>query len=500
MLTALSAAKTKFHILTVASEAAPWAKTGGLADVLGGLPEALDDLGHAVTLVLPRYRRLNLPPAETASRRVTIGAYAYDVVFHVARLSDRRRVVFVDCPALFDRDAFYGTSAGDYADNDRRFGLLASAALDFAQHELTERVDIVHAHDWQAGLAPFWLRSAPQRWTRLARAGTVFTIHNLAYQGLFPRSTVPSLGLDWQAFTMDGAEFWGQISFLKAGVNFSDIVTTVSPAYVRETLTPEAGSGLDGVLSALGDRYVGILNGIDTRTWNPSSDAWLPAHYDANDLSGKRQCKRALLERVGLPMGDDALARPLVGMVSRLVDQKGVDLVLGASGALLKLDATFVFVGTGDPRYEQGLKDLAASHPSRVATCIGFDEGLAHLVEAGADMFLMPSRFEPCGLNQMYSLRYGTVPIVHGVGGLEDTIRPYTSRARRANGFKFYNADVDVLARAVQQAVRVFGDRTAWEQLMRQGMSEDRSWKTSAREYVKVYRRARQEAASRWAG
>jgi starch synthase len=499
----LSAAKTisrTFHILTIASEAAPWAKTGGLADVLGGLPDALDGLGHAVTLVIPKYRGVTLPETQTVTRRVTLGAFAHDVSFHTAQLSERRRVVFVDCPALFDREALYGTKAGDYPDNDRRFGLLSTAALDFAQHELTGAVDIVHAHDWQAGLAPFLLRSAPQRWTRLARAGLVFTIHNLAYQGLFPRSSVPALGLDWQVFTMNGAEFWGQVSFLKAGINYSDIVTTVSPAYARETLEPAAGAGLDGVLRARGDRYTGILNGIDTRTWSPDVDTWLPAQYDAGDLGGKRVCKRALLERLGLPQGDDALARPVIGMVSRLVDQKGVDLILGAADALLKLDATFVFIGTGDPRYEQALKDLAAATPSRVAASIGFDEGLAHLVEAGADMFLMPSRFEPCGLNQMYSLRYGTVPIVHGVGGLDDTISPYTSRARRANGFKFHEPTPEALARTVQQAVRVFGDRPAWERLMRQGMSEDHSWRTSAREYVKVYRRARQDAAGRWAG
>jgi starch synthase len=491
---------SRFHILTVASEAAPWAKTGGLADVVAGLPEALDDLGHSVTLVLPRYRNITPPPGESIARRVVVGAFAHDVVFHVAPLSERRRAVFVDCPSLFERDAYYGTPAGDYTDNDRRFALLAAAALDFAQHAQHERVDIVHAHDWQAGLAPFWLRSAPERWPSLARAGLVFTIHNLAYQGLFPRSTVPSLGLDWQIFTMHGAEFWSQVSFLKAGINYSDMVTTVSPAYAKETLEPAAGSGLDGVLGARGERYVGILNGIDTRTWDPAADPLLPAHYDADHPAGKRECKRVLLERLRLPMGDDALARPLIGMVSRLVDQKGVDLVLSASAALLKLDAAFVFVGTGDPGYEQSLRELAAAYPSRVAAFIGFDERLAHLVEAGADMFLMPSRFEPCGLNQMYSLRYGTVPIVHGVGGLEDTIRPYTSRALRANGFKFYGADAETLARTVQQAVRVFADRTAWERLMRQGMSEDHSWKNSAREYVKVYRRARQEAAGRLAG
>jgi starch synthase len=464
------------------------------------LPAALDELGHRVTVVLPRYRNTQIPAAASViARRVSAGSVTTDVVMHLAPLSENRRVAFVDCPPLFDRDGYYGTGGVDYPDNDRRFAVLTTAALDLAQHDLTERVDIVHAHDWQAGLAPVRLRLEPQRWTRVARAGLVFTIHNLAYQGLFPRASVPALGLDWQIFTMDGAEFWGQLSFLKAGITYSDMVTTVSPTYARETRQPSEGSGLDGVLRARGDRYVGILNGIDTRAWDPAADALLPAAFDADHLDGKRACKRALLERFALPVGDDALARPVVGMVSRLVDQKGVDLVLAAFPALLRLDATWLFVGTGDPRYARALQAQAAAHSSRVGVFIGFDEGLAHLVEAGADLFLMPSRFEPCGLNQMYSLRYGTVPVVHAVGGLDDTIQPYTPRARRANGFKFREPTPETLAQTLRHAIRVFSDREAWAQLVRQGMREDHSWGTSAREYVKVYRRARQEAALRWA-
>lgn len=483
----------------IASEVAPWAKTGGLADVLSGLPAALEELGHRVTVVLPRYRDIQVPEASSIARRVTVGTFATDVTVHLASLSEMRRVAFVDCPPLFDRDGFYGAGGIDYPDNDRRFAVLAGAALDLAQHDLAERVDIVHAHDWQAGLVPVRLRLEPQRWTRVARAGLVFTIHNLAYQGLFPRTSVPALGLDWQVFTMDGAEFWGQVSFLKAGINYSDMVTTVSPTYARETQQPSEGGGLDGVLRARGDRYVGILNGIDTRVWDPSADAFLPATFDVDHLEGKRACKRALLERFGLAVGDDSLARPVVGMVSRLVDQKGLDLVLAALPALLRLDVSWIFVGTGEARYARALQTVADQHPSRVGVFIGFDESLAHLVEAGADMFLMPSRFEPCGLNQMYSLRYGTVPVVHAVGGLDDTIQPYTPRARHANGFKFREPTPESLVQTLRQAVRVFGDRAAWAALMRQGMREDHSWATSAREYVKVYRRARQHAALRWA-
>jgi len=289
------------------------------------------------------------------------------------------------------------------------------------------------------------------------------------------------------------------LSYLKCGIAASDMVTTVSPTYARETVQPEFGFGFDGVLHSLGDRYVGILNGIDTAVWDPSSDPLLPAHYSADDLTGKRQNKRALLEQFGLPVGDDALARPVIGIVSRLVDQKGCDLVLGASEQLMSLDATWVVLGSGESHYEAQFTALAARFPSRLGVRIGFDEGVAHLIEAGADMFLMPSRFEPCGLNQMYSLRYGTVPVVRAVGGLDDTIRGYAPRARRANGFKFREATSDALLHTVRQALRVYHRPERWAALMREGMSDDHSWGPSAREYVKVYRQARYAAALRWA-
>src|SRR5262245_34025268 len=373
----------------IASEVAPWAKTGGLADVLSGLPEALDALGHQVTVVLPRYRGLKLPASEAIVRRVTVGLATFDITFHLASLPRTRRVAFVDCPPLFDRDGIYGVGGHEFPDNDWRFALLTVAALDLAQHELADPIDIVHAHDWQAGLAPAWLRVDAKRWDRLARAGLVFTIHNLAYRGLFPPASVPALGLPWSVFTIEGGEFWNQFSFLKAGIAYSDIVTTVSPRYAIETQQPAFGVGLDGVLSARSDRYVGILNGIDTRSWDPATDPFLPAHYSASELSGKRLCKRELLERFHLPIGDDAMRRPVVALVARLVDQKGIDLVIDASWSLLGLDATWIFLGTGDARYEQALRSLAESYPSRVGVFIGFDEGLAHLIEAGADIFLM---------------------------------------------------------------------------------------------------------------
>jgi starch synthase len=479
----------------VASEVAPWAKTGGLADVLSSLPEALDHWGHRVTVVLPRYRGVVVPTGQVVARTVAIGAIRYDVWCHVAQISERRRVIFVDCPALYDRDGYYTHQGQDYPDNAERFAVLSAAALDQAEaSSAAEPIDIVHAHDWQAGLVPVFLKAHPARWPNLARAGTVTTIHNLLYQGLFPKEIVPRLGLPWDWFTVERGEFWGQFSLLKAGLTASEYVTTVSPAYAEETLRPEFGYGFEGVLASRGERYLGILNGIDTRTWDPASDEWLPARFQAGDLAGKLVCKRALLEQYRLPVGDDALRRPLVGMVSRLARQKGLDLIEAASADLVALDATWVFLGSGEPRYERLLRGLAERHPARVGVRIGFDEPLAHLVEAGADMFLMPSVFEPCGLNQMYSLRYGTVPVVHGVGGLEDTIQPYTARARHANGFKFREASGEALLRTMRQAVRLYDNRAAWEGLMQQGMTEDHSWETSAKEYVRVYRRARHDA------
>jgi starch synthase len=499
--TRLAGRSPRLNILMVASEMSPWAKTGGLADVAGALPRALVGFGHNVTVVLPRYRGVTVPGASITGGAVSMGASTHEVAFHVAEISERLTITLVDAPAHFDRDGFYGQDGRDYADNAQRFALLSAAALHFAEQwtDLPEP-DVIHAHDWQAGLAPLLLRLVPERYPRLQRAGTVFTIHNLAYQGLFPPEIVPALGLPWSAFTVDTGEFYGQFSFLKAGLTYSDYLTTVSPAYALETQTPEFGAGMQGVLAARRDRYTGILNGIDTEVWNPAKDPYLPAHFDTTNLEGKSQCKRALLQRFAFSMGDDALARPLVAMVTRLVEQKGIDLVQQASDALLLTGATWVFLGTGEPRFEQFLRALAVRYPARVGVHVGFDEPLAHLIEAGADMFLMPSRFEPCGLNQMYSLRYGTVPIVHAVGGLDDTIQPYTSRAGRANGFKFKGASADALVRTVRQAVRLFQNKSVWIPLMRNGMGADHSWETSAREYVKVYRRARQTAALRPAG
>ena len=500
---ALAGRTPRLGILQIASEVAPWSKTGGLADVAAALPASLAALGHRVTIVAPLYGGQTVGGAERRPLSISLGGRTWHGALHVtasAAPGAAHRFVGVDIPEWFHREGLYAAGGRDFPDNAERFAGLAHAALEFAQQDVDGgRIDVVHAHDWQAGLVPALIRQQPARWTRVARAGLVLTIHNLAYQGLFSKDVIDRLGLGWDLFTIETGEFWGQLSYLKCGIALSDMVTTVSPSYARETVQPALGFGFDGILRSLGDRYVGILNGIDTSVWDPAVDAHLPAHYTADDLAGKRLNKRALLDHFSLPVGDDALARPVIGIVSRLVDQKGIDLILAAAADLLSLDATWIVLGSGEARYEHQFKALAAKFPSRIAVRIGFDEGLAHLIEAGADLFLMPSRFEPCGLNQMYSLRYGTVPIVRAVGGLDDTVRPYGPRARHANGFKFEDATPDALLRTVRLALRIHRRPERWAALMREGMNEDHSWAPRAREYVKVYRQARYAAALRWA-
>lgn len=486
------------HILMVASEVAPWAKTGGLADVVGALPGSLEALGHRVTVVMPRYRGVEPPVGTRLTVRVRMGALDVEAAVHVADLSDRRRIAFVDVASLFGRAGLYGEGGTDYADNADRFAVLAAAALELGLVDGTaSSVDVIHAHDWQTGLVPVLARTDPRYREAYRQAALVITIHNLAYQGVFDRDVVSRLGLPWSVFTMDTGEYWGRFSFLKAGLTASDIITTVSPTYAQETTRKEFGAGFEGMLASRRDRYVGILNGIDSTVWHPGTDPLIPANYDAGQLAGKSVCKRALLEAFGFPCGDDAMSRPVVGLVSRLVAQKGLDLIAAASPELVQLDATWIFVGKGEARYEEALRSLAAAHPSRVGVHIGFDERLAHLVEAGADIFLMPSVFEPCGLNQMYSLRYGTVPVVTAVGGLDDTVQPYTLRAKHANGFKFRDQSPGTLVRVLRQAIRLYHDKAQWVPLMERGMRADRSWERSAAEYVKVYRRARHAVAYR---
>jgi starch synthase len=325
----------------------------------------------------------------------------------------------------------------------------------------------------------------------------VLTIHNLAYQGIFDKSWVPRLGLGWQDFTINGFEFFDRLGFLKAGINTADAITTVSPTYADEIQRPEYGQRLDGVIRARRDRLTGILNGIDPDEWNPAADRFLPQAFDVDHLDAKAASKRALLERFGLAVTAETMARPIIGMVSRMVDQKGLDLIAAVASQLVSLDASFTIIGTGEPHYQDMWRRLSQWRPDRVSAFIGFDEQRAHLVEAGADMFLMPSRFEPCGLNQMYSLRYGTVPIVRAVGGLVDTVRPYDPNTGQGNGFLFSEYDPGAMLRTVEAALAAFADKPIWSRLQKNGMSADHSWDRSAAEYVKIYTRLRPARTTR---
>jgi starch synthase len=475
-------------VLIIGSEARPFAKTGGLADVLGALPPALARLGWDTTVALPRYRGASVgAPVETFP--VTVGGFSRDAAFYEAPLADGARALLIDCPDLYDRDALYGVDNSDYPDNPLRFAFLVRAALEFAARHGTAP-SVVHAHDWQAGLAPVYLRTLYAFHPTLGGTPSVMTIHNLAYQGVFTPDWLPRLDLGPELFTVDRLEYWNRISFLKGGITDAEIITTVSPRYAEEIQTLELGFGFDGILRARRGDLVGVLNGIDTREWDPAHDPWLPGPFDADDLSGKRDAKIALLRHYGLPTDEATCTRPLVGMVSRMVDQKGFDLIAALADDLTRVDATFVVLGTGEARYQDLWRALAARHPDRIGAQIGFDESLAHLIEGGADIFLMPSRFEPCGLNQMYSMRYGTVPVVHAVGGLADTVQDYAPRRAKPTGFVFHEYSPAALLEVLARALALFTDATKWRALQVAGMQQDFSWDRSAQEYVKIYERA----------
>lgn len=471
----------------VASEAVPFAKTGGLADVVGALPHALTALGHHVDVCMPRYRGVTVgrPDRELVVR---LGGLIAHARCHVAAHRGVR-TVFIEHPGYFDREYLYGAVGHDYVDNPERFAFLAQAALEWAVGA-DEPYDVLHAHDWQTGLVPVLLARMFTAHGMVRRLPTVFTIHNLAYQGIFDASWLPRLGLGWELMRIDAMEYWGRISYLKAGIVFSRLVTTVSPRYAQEIQTPELGFGFDGILRQRAGDLVGILNGIDYDQWNPERDPNIPKPYTANDLNGKQSAKRALLERYGLPASADALALPVVGLIARMVDQKGFDLLAELADVLPRLGAAFVLLGSGERRYEDLWLGLAARYPDRIAVRIGFDEGLAHLIEAGADLFLMPSRFEPCGLNQLYSLRYGTVPVVHATGGLVDTVRNFDPDTGTGTGFTFDRYSPEALLGTLRWALGVFTDQQAWRRIQLAGMEQDHSWAASARHYVEVYQRA----------
>jgi starch synthase len=476
-------------ILMVTSEARPFAKTGGLADVCGALPRALARLGHRVTVVLPRYRGMETDGSAGQPADVPFGIHSYPVRFIEQGLTEGVTAVLIEAPALYDRDGLYGDAHGEYNDTAFRFAVLCRGALEYARSR-GRRPSVIHAHDWQAALAPVYARTVLRDDPMIGGVRTVLTIHNLAFQGQFDPAELSWIGLGRDLFTPDLLEFWGRASSLKGGVIFSDQITTVSPTYAKEILTPEYGFGFNGILANRAADLVGIVNGIDTDTWNPATDRHLPAHFDADALERKAVVKRALLDQAGLPRDEATMKRPLIGLVTRLTYQKGCDLVAAAADRLMAYDASWVMLGSGDRWCEDLWRQLAARHPDRVAARIGFDEQLAHLIEGGADMFLMPSWYEPCGLNQMYSLRYGTIPVVRGTGGLEDTVVDVDEAPTEGTGFKFRDYTPGALVWAVERALTAFGNAKRWKTIQRHAMKRDFSWDVSAQEYVKVYRGA----------
>ena len=464
-------------LLFCASEIVPLAKTGGLADVAGALPGALAERGVEVRLAMPGYRGVALPDASPrGSVTVSLGGERVDGTVVEGHLPGSGLPVWlIEQASFFDRGGLYGEGGRDYPDNLARFTFFSRAVLQWVERAGWEP-DVIHCHDWQTALIPVILRTE-----RTRPPATVFTIHNLAYQGLFPAAQFPITGLPPSVFTMRGLEFWGQVNLMKGGLYFADILSTVSETYAREIQTEEFGAGLDGVLRDRAGDLQGILNGVDYSVWDPSVDALLPARYSADDLSGKGVCKRALQEAFGLP---EEARVPVIGMVTRLADQKGLDLVAEIIEEVLDARVQFVLLGTGDPRYHTLFEELKARRATALGVRLGFDNRLAHLIEAGADLFLMPSRYEPSGLNQLYSLRYGTVPVVRKTGGLADSI------VDAQNGFVFEPYESRALLQAIRRALAAYKTPRTWRRLQQHGMRADFSWGRSARQYLALYARA----------
>jgi len=472
------------RVVFVASECVPYSKTGGLADVVGALPKALASLGHAVEVLLPRYRMTQPGRAIPQSKSVTIplsSGFKYASIQDAGNLGGVQTYL-VDCPEYFDREGLYQQRGEDYADNAQRFAAFSLACLEFMKRSATP-LDILHCHDWQTALVPIYLRNLYQDDTYFENTSTVFTIHNLGYQGHFPPHVLPQISLQPGLFTIDGLEFYGKVNLMKGGIIFSDFITTVSRKYAEEIQTAEFGCGLEGVLKSRAERVEGILNGVDYDEWDPATDKLISANYTPENLAGKAISKKALLEKMGART--PALDRPVIGIVSRFAAQKGFDLIAGISESLMALNLYVVALGTGEPQYEDLFRVLAKKYPQKFLVKVAYDNTIAHQIEAGSDMFLMPSRYEPCGLNQIYSMKYGTVPVVRATGGLDDTVEAFNGQM--GTGFKFTAYSPAALLSVIQQALDTFRQPKLWQRLIQNGMKKDFSWTNSAKQYARIY-------------
>ena len=475
------------HIVFAASECAPWAKTGGLADVVSALPRTLVKLGHKVSVFIPYYRQVAkaAPRAAVVLPSITIPYPSYNRFARIldGGLVEGVQMYFVDCPEFFDRESFYSTPSGDYPDNAERFGLLSRAVIEASK--VIGIPDVFHVHDWQTSMLAVLLRSTYYFDPVLRHVPAVLTIHNAGYQGRFAPRTMETLLLPWDMFTYEKLEENDTLNFLKGGIVYADAITTVSQTYAEEIRTPEFGNGLDGILQQRSGDLFGILNGVDYSEWDPAIDPNIAAHYTSEKLAGKKECRSDLLHAFGLKGVSDSTA--VIGVVSRFATQKGFDLIVEIMDRLVQEDMVLLMLGSGEEYYERLLVEMAGRYPSKVRVQVKYDNVMAHKIEAGADMFLMPSRYEPCGLNQIYSLKYGTIPIVRATGGLEDTI--HEEPKGEGNGFKFRGYEAGALMEALQRALEAFRDKEEWTRMMQRGMAENFSWDAPAQEYVRVYER-----------
>ena len=478
-------------ILFATPEAVPFAKTGGLADVAGALPKSLQALGCEIKLIMPYYRNVRDSglPHQYLGREIEVplGDEKLKADIYLGHLNQDIPVYFIGREEFFDRQYLYGTAKGDYFDNAERFIFFSKAALSFCQ-SMDFSPDIIHHHEWQTGLIPAYLKSLYQNDPLFSHSATVFTIHNIAYQGLFKKEKFSLTGLPKEMYSPEGIEFWERINFMKAGIVYADVINTVSKKYSEEIQTPEYGYGLEGILRKRKESLYGILNGVDYEDWEPSHDPHLIARYDAKDISGKNQCKMDLLKEFHLPPSLEQV--PLLGMISRLADQKGFDLLMEISEALFALNIGFVLLGTGEQKYHDLLTQVAQKYPQKAGIRIAYDDRLAHKIEAGTDFFLMPSKYEPCGLNQIYSLKYGTIPVVRATGGLDDTITPYDPVTKKGNGFKFTRYDAKEFLNTIKAAINFYYQPERWRQLVQNAMAADFSWKRSAQSYLELYQKA----------
>jgi len=488
------------RIAVVASEAVPFAKTGGLADVAGALPKALFRMGHEPILILPLYRavrRANTILSDAVQIEVPVGTKRVTSLVRQGRIPGTEAAVyFLEQDEYFDRDELYGLDDEEYPDNCERFTFLSRGAIE-AVRALGFAADVFHIHDWQTALIAPYLRILYGNDPTVGGAGTLLTIHNLAHQGIFWHWDMNLIGLDWKYFNWKQLEFWGKINLLKGGIVFADVVNTVSPTYAREIATKEYGDGLDGTLRDRDDVLHGVVNGIDDAVWNPGGDPHITAAYGPEDLSGKVSCKRALQRQCKLPQRRRV---PLIGIVSRFAEQKGLDLVARSLPQLFEENPLqCVVLGDGDDDIHMLMDAVQKQYPDRLRLFVRYDERLAHRIMAGADMILVPSRFEPCGLTQLYALKYGSVPVVRETGGLADTVRdctPDALAAGRATGFTFKEPAPDALANCIRRAVALFRDRKSWQRLMAIGMSQDWSWQASAQRYLELYAEAIRERSN----